>query len=409
MRVTIIEPDATGGMTHFAYMLGRALNRAGCLVTLVTAHNYELRELPHEFDVREEFSLWARTDARRSTVGDGRGALSRVYQRVIRRTWRGMRLFLEMWRVAGPVAATSPDVILIRPFPVPGRSLLLRRLRRTRATLVEVSHEFEPRDTTQPLAARIESRLAGTASLLVDARLFLGDSLMERYSSLHRRFPPSRMFTIPHGDGELFQLLADPSFGPRDRYGISDEDEVVLFFGNLRPSKGVDDLVEAFARAERPAGSKLLIVGYPSRDFDVAALRRHIARDELGDAIVLDLGYIPIGAVGPLYDVCRFVALPYRSATQSGPLHVALSYHKPVLATRTGGIPDVIEDGVNGVLVDPGDIDALSRGLERLLWDDSLVTSLGQAMASQVADHSWPVVAKGVLGAVESVRSRRSM
>jgi glycosyltransferase involved in cell wall biosynthesis len=216
------------------------------------------------------------------------------------------------------------------------------------------------------------------------------------------------MLVIPLGDGEMFELLADDDADLSGRFGTGEDDRVVLFFGNLRPSKGVDDLLEAFARANRPPDAKLLVVGYPSPDVDVGSLFEQARSLGVSDSVRFDVGYFPNELVGPLYQLARFVALPYRSATQSFPLHVAMSFEKPVLATRTGGIVDVIEDGETGLLVEPGDVPALSAALERMLWDDQLIEGMSAAIRRDRARFRWSEVAARVLESAETIRSAGS-
>lgn len=402
-RVVIIEPDATGGMIHFAHMLGRGLSEIGARVTLITADDYELSGLTHDFEVRTDFTLWSRMDSGRT--GDRVDTWpARLYRKVIRRAWRALRLTSEMWRVVGLVASGRPDIVLVRPFPLPGRALMMARLKRGGSTLIEVSHEFEPRDAVDPLAARLERMLAGTGSRSIDLRLFLGESVRDRYAVLHPHVPRSGLLVIPHGDGEMFELLADPDADLGERFGLDGDDRVALFFGNLRPSKGVSDLLEAFASAERPPGAKLLVVGYPSPDVDSGALVEKARSLGVADAVRFDFGYLPNELVAPTYRLARFVTLPYRNATQSGPLHVAMTFAKPVLATRTGGIVDVVDDEVNGLLVEPGDIPALSAALERMLSDDDLIARLSVAMTKDRARFRWSEVAARVMESAETVR-----
>ncbi|MGH8913987.1 MAG: glycosyltransferase family 4 protein [Acidimicrobiia bacterium] len=409
MRIVIIEPDGTGGMIHFAYMLARALTTLGAQVTLITAVDYELSDLPHEFEVRTELVFWRRVESSRSDPDHEDGSwLGRLRRHVIRRAWRAVRLTIEMWRVVALVGKTRPDVLLIRPFPLPGRRLILARLKASGTTLIEVTHEFEPREAVNPVVARIERALSGNGSSLIDLRLFLASSVRDRYALLYPRVPRSRMLVIPHGDGELFELLARGGADLAERFRIEADDRVVLFFGNLRPSKGIVDLLEGFARANRPPDAKLLVVGYPGRDVDVGSLFELTRKLQIVDSVRFDIGYLPNELVGPLFRLARFVVLPYRNATQSGPLHVAITFGKPVLATRTGGMVDVIEDGVTGLLVEPGDAGALSAGLERMLWDDELMARMEGAVSRYRARFRWSEVAARVLESTEAVRAERS-
>ena len=69
----------------------------------------------------------------------------------------------------------------------------------------------------------------------------------------------------------------------------------------------------------------------------------------------------------------------------------------PIVASRTGGIPDVIVDGVNGLLLPPGDPEAVARAIDRLLADRALAYRLSEGAQEQAKDYDWEVLAGRVL------------
>jgi glycogen synthase len=77
----------------------------------------------------------------------------------------------------------------------------------------------------------------------------------------------------------------------------------------------------------------------------------------------------------------------------------AMAHGRPVVATRVGGIPDLVEDGVTGLLVEPGDRDALRAALERLLADPELRRRMGREARRRVRRCSWDAVAARTLEA----------
>lgn len=398
MRIVVIETDGQGGMLHFSHMLSEGLSREGHEVTLYTATDYELTDVDRSFEVRPVFSLWARVEAGNAHT---RGFLRSLYVRFVRRAIRATRLFWEMVRSARHIDARSPDLVLVRPFPLPGHDFVLRRLKRSGAALIEVTHEFEPRDTARGPVAWLERSLYTASSEIVDARLFMGERIMRDYAERHPGYREDRMFLIPHGDGELFLLLDDPSVDIDAKYDLNPDDRIALLFGNLRATKGAETLVRAFAAAKRPEGSKLVVVGHPARNFDTNRLPQLAEELEIADESRFDFSYLPMAEVAPLFRRARLLALPYSTATQSGPLHIAMSFGLPVVAMKTGGLADVVDDEVNGLMVEPGDVPGMSRAIGRLLSDDRLEDSLRAGMRARAGLHSWDAVAQSVVAAYE--------
>jgi len=114
--------------------------------------------------------------------------------------------------------------------------------------------------------------------------------------------------------------------------------------------------------------------------------------------------YISPADTSTLFQSAEVVALPYKDATQSGVLASAFGNRRPVVASATGGIPDVVTDGVNGLLVPPGDATALADALERVLTSTSLAASLTDG-AGQTADGflSWDHIAEGLVASYRRI------
>jgi glycosyltransferase involved in cell wall biosynthesis len=140
---------------------------------------------------------------------------------------------------------------------------------------------------------------------------------------------------------------------------------VVLFFGNVRPYKGLEDLVATMPLVRRRVPATLVVAG---RFFRPEEGIRRLAREyDIEDSVRIFPDYVPAEQVGGLFEIADVVALPYRSASQSGIVAQAAFFGKPVVATAVGGLPEAVGD--RGVIVPAHDRAALADGLVRALLD----------------------------------------
>jgi glycosyltransferase involved in cell wall biosynthesis len=129
----------------------------------------------------------------------------------------------------------------------------------------------------------------------------------------------------------------------------------------------------------------------------------------LEDVVAVDSRYVPDEEVRPLMELARFVVLPYRSATQSGVLHVAYACGRPVIATRVGGLPEVVEEGGTGRLVPPRSPRELADAMLALLDDPEGAARMGErALELSCTRFSWAAVARAILSAYEEAGAGRA-
>jgi len=167
----------------------------------------------------------------------------------------------------------------------------------------------------------------------------------------------------------------------------------VLFFGQIRPYKGLRDLVAAFRHvAARCPDAYLVIAGRPHES--PARVHALLAEAGVEGRARTDLRFLPLDPLLELLAASDVEALPHREADQSGAVLLALGMGKPVMSTRAGGIPDVVRDGVNGALVAPGDHRGLADRIVAILSDDELRARLAAgASATSAGLPSWDAIA----------------
>ena len=209
---------------------------------------------------------------------------------------------------------------------------------------------------------------------------------------------PERVRVIPHGAFDYLTRLPDEAPLPGELAGV--EGPVVLFFGLIRPYKGVDVLLEAFAGVE---GAELWIVGRPlgmEMEPLVELAKRAPGRVRFVSRFVAD------NELPAFFRRADVVALPYRDAEQSGVLFTALAFGKPIVVTDVGGFGEVAATGA-ARLVPPGDAGSLSSAIGELLGDPEARAELAAAAAAAAAGpYSWDAVAASTLELYRELAAR---
>jgi hypothetical protein len=133
----------------------------------------------------------------------------------------------------------------------------------------------------------------------------------------------------------------------------------LLFFGIVRPYKGLDVLLRALARA--PAHVTLTVAG----EFwgGTGETEKLIAGLGIGDRVSLRPGYLPADAIPALFAGADALVMPYREATASQNALLAFAHGVPVITTTAGALADLVRDGVDGLTCAPGDVADLARVL----------------------------------------------
>jgi glycosyltransferase involved in cell wall biosynthesis len=133
----------------------------------------------------------------------------------------------------------------------------------------------------------------------------------------------------------------------------------LLFFGIVRPYKGLDVLLRALAQA--PAHTTLTVAG----EFwgGTAETEKLIAELGLADRVTLRPGYVPADQIPALFGAADALVMPYREATASQNALLAFAYGVPVITTTAGALAEAVRDGVDGLTCAPGDTEDLLRVL----------------------------------------------
>jgi glycosyltransferase involved in cell wall biosynthesis len=208
---------------------------------------------------------------------------------------------------------------------------------------------------------------------------------------------------VPHvRDTEAWRPGSADGGSARRRLGVEDE-RLVLFLGTPRGYKGVDDLCAAVARIDRKDVVLAIVGADPAGPTGRALAARH--------AGLRLLGPVPFQDVPAYLEAADVVVVPQRETPDTrgqvpAKLFDAMALGRPIVSTRVSMIPEIL-DGC-GVLVDPGDVEALARAIERLVDDRGEAHALGaRARERCVERYSFAAARRSLLPLLQELAGRR--
>jgi glycosyltransferase involved in cell wall biosynthesis len=211
--------------------------------------------------------------------------------------------------------------------------------------------------------------------------------------ALQRRGAPlDKIDVIPMGE---FNIYAQPSTSrPMTQPALK---PLLLFFGRITAYKGIEVLLRAYLEVRRTHPAHLQIVG-------AGDLRPYQTLLDQTPEVQVVNRWIDEQEIAHHFQQATLILLPYTSATQSGVLPIAASFARPVIATRTGGIPEQIIEGKTGLLVEPNSPGQLAQAIRSLLDDPGFARQLGNNLHTDYQlNRSWDQIAARVLMSCDKV------
>ena len=274
----------------------------------------------------------------------------------------------DAWRIYRALDALAPHIVHVNvPGPYDGQfGLVLPIARATGARTVVTEHlPMVPPLWKRALVKRIGYRALDVAVTMTRAN---AGYLVEKQG-----VPSRKVRVVANGIPRAFGAVENAA-QRRWELGLKDSQVLVAYVGNILPHKGLRRLIEAMSRAGSRASLHLVVAGTGS---DEAACRQ-LAADRGLAAQVTFSGWLSTVETEAMLAACDVVALPSQWEGLPYVLLEAMACARPVIAGRVFGIPEVVDDGVTGVLVDPLRIDEIAHALDRL-GDTALREKMGAA------------------------------
>ena len=307
----------------------------------------------------------------------------------------------ENWISCGKeIASWKPKAVIVQwwhPYFAPCYRVLTGILKKKGIPVLFVCHNVFPHERF-PL-----DRLLTKMTLKQGSRYIVQSA--QDQQDLLQTIPDAVFTRTPHPTYNMFKLRGISRAQAREELGVSEEEKMLLFFGFVREYKGLkylllamQQIVEAFPQV------RLYVVGDFGKDKeDYLAL---IRQEKLEAHVRIRDGYVPDAEVEPYFAGCDLVVLPYVSATQSGIVQIAYGFGKPVVVTRVGGLPEVVQDGETGYVVEPQQPEAIADAVN-CFFRENKAADFAVHIDREKQKYSWEVMADRITELLNRKRTDR--
>jgi D-inositol-3-phosphate glycosyltransferase len=229
--------------------------------------------------------------------------------------------------------------------------------------------------------------------------IFVHTAEMKNEMVAEFRIPQDKVSAIPFGINNTVPNTGLSSAEAKRQLGISRDNKVLLFFGNIAPYKGLAYLVSAFVELlTRDRSYRLLIVGKPKGPQSYwHQIRQTITSTGIADRVIQKIEYVPDEETELYFKAADVLILPYAHVFQSGVLFLGYSFGLPAIAADVGNLKEEIIEGETGFVFKPKDSSDLARKISSYFNSElfrKLETRRDEIKAYANERYSWDKVAK---------------
>jgi glycosyltransferase involved in cell wall biosynthesis len=301
---------------------------------------------------------------------------------------------LSWIKTANFIKEQKPDFIVFRfwiPFMGPALGTIARLVRKSGIKILAITDNVIPHEKRPGDEAFAKYFINGCDGFVTMSKAVMKD--LEKYSdTAYKKYLLHPLYT---SFGEKL-----PKTEARKKLGISNDDHIVLFFGLIRKYKGLDLLLEAFKELKSKSEIKLIIAGefYEDKQPYLDLINLYGIQNQ----VILHDKFIPNEEVRFYFSAADLVALPYRSATQSGVTQVSFHFEVPTLVTNVGGLGEIIPDKVAGYVVEPNGL-AIADGINDY-FENHRIEAYTEGMKKEKQKYDWSIFVDAVFDLFQQLK-----
>lgn len=367
MRIAVIGPTYPfrGGISHYTTLLTRELRRDHEVLLVSFKRQYPQWLFPGKSDREPE-------------GGAMRESAEFIIDSLNPLTWQ---------KAVKTITKFAPEIVVMQwwvPFWAIAWGWIGRRIKRTlpHAQLVYIVHNALPHEPSAIDKYAVKFALSPADKLIAQAN--------SEARKLQLLFGDKSLAVVPLPTYAALGAEVSEAALP-----VPNDKPLLLFCGLIRPYKGLDILLDALPAVLLRHDIHLGIVG--EMWGDGASYFEQIKRLGIGEHVTVVNAYVSNAVLGKWVKSAEVVILPYRSATQSAVIQLAFGIGTPVITTTVGGLPEVVEDGVTGLLVEPESAASLAEAINRYLSENKRVCFIEQIQSQSRA--SWLTLVQVILSA----------
>jgi D-inositol-3-phosphate glycosyltransferase len=276
----------------------------------------------------------------------------------IAKAWRVLRYYGRLVTFAARTDAKLFHILWFRKFRSMERTLLNAYFKILGKKLLFTAHNVDDRARDGRRTGPVD-RLSLRYLYRVVDHVLVHTPKMKRELVDDFKVAEQKVTIVPYGINDVIPVSTASRSAAKERLGLQPDERVLLFFGNIAPYKGVEDLLEALAMLRDGHKRFTLVLAGRVKDKSCESywtkLQALIDEYQLGGQILKEVRYIPDEDVGVFFRASDVTVLPYRRIYQSGVLALSYAQGLPVIAANVGSLSEDVVEGKTGLVFRSGD------------------------------------------------------